>query len=888
MPSPKDLRVHFPFFYPRTSNDAPLDARRLGHASAGGIERPLRQRMLVKPRKIARLTQRASWTFALLTLSQIAWIDAARDDRQDAQFLQGLRERQLFYLAQSYCHQQLDSSPLSAEREANLVVELARSYAEHARHSPSAQRDRLWRAAHQALEEYQQKESNDSYGLLVRVQLALTLLAKGELARQEAETQVAGAPSLQEAQGRLREAIKALKQLEDDISNHIRLRHRDVSQHGRLSVNQLHSLAENVQFQLARALRNQARCFPADSTDRIDALNQSTARLKRLSTSEVSSELARQSQIDLVKCLRLSKRFRDAWSLLDQLLGHDLPDVFKMRAQAEAARLALAQQRPQKALKILTQAASDNGTPSAELDVARVETTIALWQQADRAGNAALAMQWQAKTDETIAAIQQRHGRYWLRLAESMEANVDPQAAGAKELAALIRDAERFFRQERLDKAVSAYDQAAQKALESNNSSQAFDLSFQAAAIDHQRKRHQRALERFRQMALSQQSHPRAAQAHLLAVLNASMLARQSENSSLNLYSTLLEEHLQGWPRGETADKARWWFGRLSEHQQRWSRACTLYRGISPTFPQYEQVLSATARCYRHWLHDLSPAERSKVAEKAARDLELLMPSISRRLPRQNGSIAGQVALLAADLRLRFTENGYSLAAATLASVLAEGTNLRQSWSPRAQALLVVAFAGQGKWLAAENAFRRVNDASPEDLWEMLDLLSRFGEDERAKRDMGQLRLRIISRLEDHRLELDNAQRLRLLAIRAESLAATGKRDESLQVYRRVVDRLPDDGRVQESYAFLLLDSGDPQRLAEARERWRQVLRRSRPQSTRWFRAKYSIALAHYKMGNQQQAAKIIQLTRTLYPDLGGPKLQQEFGSLLDKASDEE
>ena len=107
------------------------------------------------------------------------------------------------------------------------------------------------------------------------------------------------------------------------------------------------------------------------------------------------------------------------------------------------------------------------------------------------------------------------------------------------------------------------------------------------------------------------------------------------------------------------------------------------------------------------------------------------------------------------------------------------------------------------------------------------------------------------------------------------------KRDESLQVYRRVVDRLPDDGRVQESYASLLLDSGGPQRLAEARERWRQVLRRSRPQSTRWFRAKYAQAMANERLGDKQQAVKIVKLLQVIHPELGGPEMKAKFDALL-------
>ena len=65
---------------------------------------------------------------ATLVLCEI--LASAQEASHDERFLEGLRQRRLFGLAEAYCQRRLRESDLSPVRRAELVIELSRSLAE--------------------------------------------------------------------------------------------------------------------------------------------------------------------------------------------------------------------------------------------------------------------------------------------------------------------------------------------------------------------------------------------------------------------------------------------------------------------------------------------------------------------------------------------------------------------------------------------------------------------------------------------------------------------------------------------------------------------------------------------------------------------------------------
>jgi tetratricopeptide (TPR) repeat protein len=117
----------------------------------------------------------------------------------------------------------------------------------------------------------------------------------------------------------------------------------------------------------------------------------------------------------------------------------------------------------------------------------------------------------------------------------------------------------------------------------------------------------------------------------------------------------------------------------------------------------------------------------------------------------------------------------------------------------------------------------------------------------------------------------------------AEALVAAGRVDEALVAYAKLSKENLDSGQIQEGYAALLLKSDDPDRLKLAVDQWRLVANRSRPRTSRWFQARYSMALAHYKLGDRETAAKQLRYLLETPPGLKDTEWEQPFSDLLRK-----
>ena len=68
---------------------------------------------------------------------------AVRAEPSDEAFIEGLRARRLFSLAETYCRDRLAEADLSDPDRAELVIELARTYAQHALNTSPAERGPL-------------------------------------------------------------------------------------------------------------------------------------------------------------------------------------------------------------------------------------------------------------------------------------------------------------------------------------------------------------------------------------------------------------------------------------------------------------------------------------------------------------------------------------------------------------------------------------------------------------------------------------------------------------------------------------------------------------------------------------------------------------------------
>ena len=154
-----------------------------------------------------RALLRTLWLLALPLVAASAVVAA-----DDQQYLDGLRARGLFELAERYCTDRLASELTSESQRADLTIELSRTFAAHALAAPPAEAPRLWEQAQQTAERFAVLHPSDPKLILVKVQGALALAVQGEAARAASEGPHAP-ESPEAARGVLRRAIAELDKL---------------------------------------------------------------------------------------------------------------------------------------------------------------------------------------------------------------------------------------------------------------------------------------------------------------------------------------------------------------------------------------------------------------------------------------------------------------------------------------------------------------------------------------------------------------------------------------------------------------------------------------------------------------------------------------------------
>lgn len=805
-----------------------------------------------------------------------------RADSELERFLDGLRQRRLFQLAENYCRNRLADEQLPEVERANLTMELIRTYASHAVNSAPDQRPAFWKQAHDTADEFATRQRANPRLVLVQAQDALTFLAEGELLRQEFEAGDRPEALRQAALVQIRNAANRLEQLDEQLTKDIPLRRRGTVDNGLLSAEELASLQNNLRFQLARAYRNRALCHDPDTADRVDALTRAMEKhdelLRQLSPDD---PLRWQVRIDNITCRRLLGDLENALRLLTALQAEQLPPDVQLAGRAESVRLELASGRPEVALRILGQGRKAAGRISAELDFAHIEAYDAM---ARAAKDDAEAAKWQKNAADMARIVEETHGPYWGRRANLLLVH-SAAAGGAKDMDVLVRVADNAYLQGQFDEAVQTYDSAAQMAAGAGRADAAFSLAYKAGLVEHQRQHHAEAARRLRELSLKMKSHSDAPAAHLLAAWNVAQLAG-SEPAELSRYVELLEEQAATWPEHATADTARMWLGRIREQQQSWREAIDIYLDVSPTSDQFAGAVHAAARCAEQYLAAQQDSG-SAVEEQAsllAQRFEDLVFDAQRQPPAQWSVVARDAALTAARIRLQYTASGHATAAALLQAALDGSPAAPAEWQTTARALLVVALAGQiGRRAEAGQIVAKLADGDPAELLEMLGGLATIGRTAPApvQVEVAALQLQATDLLWQKREQLAPDDQINVQRLRAEALALTGKRAEAQEAFERLATQHPRNGVVQEAYALFLSAGTDRQSQQQALDRWRIVAGGSRPQSERWFRAKYQVALAQFQLGDKESAARLLKYLQETPPGWRDSALRGDFEQLL-------
>ncbi len=788
----------------------------------------------------------------------------------DQQMVDGLLARRLFSLAERYCVEHLAQADVKPRRMAELAVELSRVHAEQALHLPPAERAEAWQKAETVIDDHRQRIGGGPYSILLDRQSALIALARGELARHEAEVVARPEQLLATARKYLRSAISQLRALDENVSEQlVRRAQRQPDDSDQLTDSELRIFQNDVRYQLARSLLGQALSYPDGSPDRTNSLNLAAQRFRSLA--EITDPMDWQSRLGLLTTLRRLKN-ETAWRQLYEQYMSEAPTVIEPLLELEKANLLLDRGNAAAAL-----AALDEQRPlptiAARWDFARLQ---ALLDSARQAGATSDAQVWQKKAIALVEQIERQHGGYWMRRAEGLMGRQVATSPATGDLAILLRAAAGYYRAGKLQEAIATYDQAAQGAAAAGQAAGALEAGRAAAAIQQQRESYEDARDRFRRIAIQFAATPGAADSHLMAIYNEAERLRRAPARKITLYTELLNEHLEQWPDSKSANQAAWWLARLRISQRDWPAAVAALQQVDQSFARYKEVVDSLSQSYSRWLRQLNrdDVEYQTVARKAVETFSVLGGQVDADA---RPAIYRRAMLEAARFQLHHLREQHQQVEQLLIGALESQQDAPAQWRTAVRVLLVYAIAAQRDRL--EDARRQLEEmaaATPRDLLLLVDGLADLL---RENNDplLARVQLYAVELVEKQRDALDENLHRRLDRAAAEAYAAAGRRAEARAAYEKVSKTYPDDPRIQVGYAQFLLDGSDEASLRAALEKWREVETKSPRGSERWFLSKYSQALAHERLGNCRQATRIIKLTQVLHPELGGPELKAQF-----------
>ena len=110
-----------------------------------------------------------------------------------------------------------------------------------------------------------------------------------------------------------------------------------------------------------------------------------------------------------------------------------------------------------------------------------------------------------------------------------------------------------------------------------------------------------------------------------------------------------------------------------------------------------------------------------------------------------------------------------------------------------------------------------------------------------------------------------------------------GRRDDALAGLAQLAKDNPENGAIQEKYADLLLAAGDAASLKLALDRWRIIASRTKPRTPRWYKAKYSVALAQIQRGDRASAATLLKYVLETPPGISDAAWDANYRQLLDE-----
>ena len=783
-----------------------------------------------------------------------------------------LREQHLFRAAEKECIKALNQSDLQQAEAALLTVELLRTYSEWGLDSKQDLRREIWPKGENYVKQFDRRFNESPYAAIVHLQNGVFLNLKATIER--IENKVNGDLEYVSARAFSRDAIRSLDATLSEIAT---IRPSTSAKKG-LRASQITQLRHKTRRELGLAHENYSQCFAEGSDDEVAELTQSVEYFEPLARLKSFPKLSAESQLHLARCHRRLGNFEIANKLLSYLEANpNASPQTKMLTAAERTHFHLDRGELQTGLRTAETVFSTPGIDEsaiAEYELAKLRALVLICKKNNEPRNSPRNQ----RAEQASTNIRKRFSLHWQIQAEDYLASINPKAV--TNTIGFEREAQRAYRAGQIDEALKLYAEAARMAERIGRPEKSLQLGHTAGAIAHQNKRYREACELLRSTALRFKTQEKAADAHLLAIIDAAQLARSQNNEDIQFYSDLLDEHLRLWPDSTTSNQVRNWYGRLLFQQRKWRGAFDVLIRIDPTVAEFESIVDLIKLCSYQIIDSASPETRND--EHSWLDRQL-----SSSIQRLSDTNASGVEFAMTKIELLRISLGLELATGT-PSVEGRLQEVAQDFPEseleiEANRCLSLYYCNNRRFHDAKNLLNSVSSFDSSGLTRLLNhvFIASQTHSPELRADSAEVMIPIAKELANRKLP--NTEQRRTRIILANAYQFSGQRADAIFLAHQLEKEYPRDGEIYELLATLLQDSKNSKEISKAIRAWRVVANGSKPGSDRWFRSKLAVAECYFQIEQYQKAAEVIRLTKALHPNLGGDQLKLQFESLLRK-----
>ncbi len=569
-----------------------------------GADRRLRRLLLRTLRFVACV---CGLLIALLTTR-------AGADESDARYFEQLRARKLFNLAESLCRRRLQEEGLAPADRMQYSIELARSFAAHARQqAEAAERVELWNAAHATLKAARESVTEAEQRIELAVQEAIVSCDQAEFDGLLSELnpyhkrQRADVATLRERV--LRELAQLETVLQDALARPAGTKP--------LTLARYRALQKGVLYQAGELLVTEGRAFDRASPERGAAFLQAEQKLKRVASTTTDDRIVWLSQVSLARLMRLKLDVDRANSMLTAIERDEPPTDILDEVIAERVELFAATKRLPDSADLLRTYRQKQSQFSARLAFLAARTWLDLSRLAESKRQMELAAELKNEAQRTIEREPSLAEGYWAHRARLYWDQFEEAERYGERMAALLQEARGLYAAGEFEDALAAFQRAFDAAVENAASELSFEIGLTLARLQLEQRHVDDALSLLDRMLTLHAEHQRIAELDLLRTICLGRRFQTNPTKALREgYEAALAQHVERYASSPTAADAAWMAAQLKEKLAQFEAALGFYARIPAQHARETDALAAAARCYRK----LVEISRSQPDSKTQRD----------------------------------------------------------------------------------------------------------------------------------------------------------------------------------------------------------------------------------------------------------------------------